>query len=444
VGLLDLVTGRHSTLAHNLPDQWILSLAFTPDETRIVGAGGRGTHVWELASGKLLETYASKHPRGAGAVLDRRGRVLDSNYDGSLTVWDPDGARRVGRRFRWATASQGCGYNPCAVVDPRGDVMAASRGDGTVALIDLRTKRLIDVLPARNGKSAEPMAFTPDGRRLVTGGRARTVTIWDVQSRAELHRLEFSLPVAAVAVSPNGRLLAVQQEAEARSESRVELRDLRSGEPVFPSRPLRFGVGPFGVGELAFTGDGRVLVSSDCCRRSRAVGWDVRSGVRVFDVPATTFALSPDSRVIAAGTADGHVNFFELHSGKRLGPAVKVAGGQIAQLAISPDGRLLGVGAWDATATVWDLRSRSRLGDAFPVAPGLIPAVAFEPSGRLLITELGSAIEWPLDRPTLQRRACQIAGRDLSRELWTDILPNRPYRPVCKPPGARAHDNADG
>jgi hypothetical protein len=54
--------------------------------------------------------------------------------------------------------------------------------------------------------------------------------------------------------------------------------------------------------------------------------------------------------------------------------------------------------------------------------------VAFEPSGRLLITELGRAGEWALDRPTLERFACQVAGRDLTREQWQDILPNRPGR----------------
>jgi WD40 repeat protein len=432
VALLDLRTGRHRTLAYNLPDEWILSLAFTRDGTRIVGAAHEGTHVWDVASGRLLETYAAKHPRGAGAVLDRRGLVLDQNYDGSLRVWDPDGARRIGRRFGWGSPEQGCGYNPCTVVDPRGALMATSLGVGTVALIDLRTKRLIDVLPARNGYSAEPMAFTPDGRRLVTGGVAGTVTIWDVRSREEADRLRFSRPVTAVAISPDGRLLAVQQEGKTRGDSRVEVLNLRSGGRVRSHR-LRFGVGPYGVGELAFTGDGRVLVSSDCCRRSRAVAWDARSGAQLFDVPAATFAVSPDSRMVAAGTDDGHVLFLDAHSGKRLGPAFKVAGGQIAQLAISPDGRLLAVSAFDGTATVWDVESRARLGDAFPVGEGqgLIPQVVFEPSGRLLITELGRAVEWPLDRPTLQRFACQVAGRDLTRDQWRDVLPNRPYRRVC-------------
>ena len=106
----------------------------------------------------------------------------------------------------------------------------------------------------------------------------------------------------------------------------------------------------------------------------------------------------------------------------------------ISQLSFSPDRRLLAVGAFGPSATVWDVRSRTRVGDEFPVVKGVIPAVAFEPSGRLLITELVSAIEWPLDRPTLQRFACQVAGRDLTREEWRDLLPNRPYRRVCPGP----------
>jgi WD40 repeat protein len=444
VGLLDLRTGRHRKLAFYLPEEWIASLAFTRDGKRIVGAANRGTHVWDVASGKLRETYATAHGRGAGAVLDRRGLVLDANFDGSLRVWDPNGARRVGRRFRWATPEHGCGSNPCAVVDRLGAVMAATRRDGTVELIDLRTKRPIAVLPARNGKYAEPMAFTSDGRRLVTGGIAGTVTIWDVRSRAVVRRLRFSGPVAAVAVSPDGRLLAIQREREKRRDLGVEVRDLRSGRTVRRHR-LRFGVGRYGVGQLEFTDDGRVLVALDCCRGgSRAVGWDARSGALLFDVPAATFALARDSQVMAAGTDDGRVAFFDTHSDRRRGPATKMAGAQIAQLAISPDGRLLAVSALDTAATVWDIRSRTRIGDAFPVAKGEIPAVAFEPRGRLLITELGSAIEWPLDRPTLQRFACQVAGRDLTRQEWHEVLPNRAYRPVCPAPGARAQDDTHG
>ena len=102
------------------------------------------------------------------------------------------------------------------------------------------------------------------------------------------------------------------------------------------------------------------------------------------------------------------------------------------QIAVSPDGRLLAASDWTGEATLWDLRTHERVGDHFPKVPGLVPQVAFEPNGRLLITELGSASEWPVDRPTLQRFACRVAGRSLSRDEWRAVLPNQPYRRVCR------------
>ena len=116
------------------------------------------------------------------------------------------------------------------------------------------------------------------------------------------------------------------------------------------------------------------------------------------------------------------------------GAPARVFGGHedtVNRVAVSPDGRLLATGDWAAHATLWDLRTHERLGNSFPEVPGVAPQVAFEPNGRLLITELGSASEWPVDRPTLQRFACRVAGRSLSPDEWRAVLPNQPYRRVC-------------
>jgi WD40 repeat protein len=271
------------------------------------------------------------------------------------------------------------------------------------------------------------MAFTPDGRRLATGGNAGTVTIRDVPSRAIVRRLRFPAPVNAVAFSPDGTLLAVQHKREEAAESTVELIRLRSNTRVY----VKTVAG--GAGELAFTRDGRVLVASACC--ASVVAWDARSGEQRLRVPAADrahiFALSPDSRVVAAGSAGGRVRLWDLRTGRPRGAAIKVAGADIGQLAISPDGGLLAVGAFNGTAAVWDLRTLTRLGEEFPVVKTPAPSVAFKPDGRLIVGEFVSAIEWPLDRPTLQRFACEVAGRDITRAEWEDVLPNQPYRRVC-------------
>ena len=75
---------------------------------------------------------------------------------------------------------------------------------------------------------------------------------------------------------------------------------------------------------------------------------------------------------------------------------------------------------------------------------GLAPQVAFKPDGRLIVGEFVSAIEWPLDRPTLQRFACQVAGRDMTRAEWEDVLPNQPYRRVCEPSVGTGHWAEEG
>jgi WD40 repeat protein len=101
-----------------------------------------------------------------------------------------------------------------------------------------------------------------------------------------------------------------------------------------------------------------------------------RSGERRFEIGdgAMTFALSPDSRLMAVGTVDGGVMLRDARTGAPQGPATKVADGSISQVPLSPDGRLFAAAAAGGTATVWDVSTRSRVGGEFPVAKGLLPA----------------------------------------------------------------------
>ena len=98
---------------------------------------------------------------------------------------------------------------------------------------------------------------------------------------------------------------------------------------------------------------------------------------------------------------------------------------------IVKDGQTFAVGGFDNTASLWDIRSRKRIGETFPIERATIPAVAFDRRGRLLITELGSAILWPVDVRTWRRFACEAAGGTITRAEWADLLPSRPYRRVC-------------
>jgi WD40 repeat protein len=147
---------------------------------------------------------------------------------------------------------------------------------------------------------------------------------------------------------------------------------------------------------------------------------------------AAAIAFSPDSGLLGIGTAEGDVLLWRARDGRQQRPPIPIAGGAIQGISFSPDGRLFAVTAYDPTATLWDLRSRKRIGNSFPIHQGAVPEPLFEPNGRLLLTYLSDGVEWPVDVHSWERSVCRVAGRDLTRNEWNDLLPNRPYRRVCR------------
>lgn len=432
ISILNMHSGATRPLAGQVPDAWVTALAFTPDGSRIVGVDFQGdVFVWSVASGAIVETYSSQPGGRLEMALDHAGTtVFSGSDDGSVVASDLSGATRLGRAFRWNVPDQSCPSAPCMVVNPQSTLMATDQGDGSVALVDLRTLRRIATLPARNGPVANAIAFSSDGRTLLTGGVAGTLTLWNVSRHAVLRTIKVGQPVWWVAASPSGRLAAVQSQGQGSSASKVQVRPVTGGPPLW-THDL-----PHGTGGLYFSPNGRIVAALGCCALGSTVAaWNARTGAQVFQRNladhATAIAFSPDSRTLGLGTESGQLLFWDARDGHPRGAALQAANGNIDSVSFSPDGSLIAAGAYDRTSTVWDVRTHRQVGDTFPERVGAAPAVLFEPNGRLLIDYEADAAEWPMDVGTWERFACQVAGRNLTRVEWRDILPTRPYMRVC-------------
>ncbi|HEX3977642.1 MAG TPA: WD40 repeat domain-containing protein, partial [Solirubrobacteraceae bacterium] len=437
VTLLDLRTGRHRTLLAILPDHWIRSLAFTPDGTELAGAATDGMHVWSLSTGKIIESYGTDAGPRTLSTLDPSGQTLIAGQqDGSIAAFDLAGGRRLGRAFTWNLPSKACGYAPCMAINAQSELMASGQGDGSVAIVNLRTLRLVRTLPPRDGSTSAAIVFSPNGRTLVTGGINRHVTFWDVATGRVTRTLRFSEPVWWAAISPDDTLLAVQTWRNDAAQNHIAVVQLATG------RVLQSHTVPHGPDGVAFTPDGRELVALGCCwtgSGSRLVAWNAQTGQRMFSlgdsVGAEAFAASPDSRHLAVGTAGGTLVVLDARTGKRIGPRIQAAGGEIANDAFSSDGHSVAVSSDDHTVSVWDLRTHSRVGDTFGPYTGTVPEVLFAPNGNLVVNLLSNAVQWPMDVGAWERFACQVAGRNLTRAEWRDLLPDRPYQSVCPQDG---------
>jgi class 3 adenylate cyclase/WD40 repeat protein len=429
VSVLDLRSGHHRTLAANLSAAWIDGIALTPDRRKIVADAFDGVHVWDVATGTIVESDAGQRGVSSVMAVDPEVRtVIVGSEDGSIAGFDVAGARRLGQAFGWEPPLLSCDgltAGPCDAVSPHSDLLADTRSDGTVAIVNLHTLRPVEILRDHNG-SDNAVAWLPDGRTVVHGGRNGHVTFWDSRTARPTRTFRFAGTVESLAVSRDGKLLAVQMQGG--HNARVDVVQIGTGR-VLQTHSLP-GLNSGGV---EFSGDGRDLVALEWRQPgSTVVAWSVRSGRRLWarhGLNPSAMDITADSRLLGLGTPDGKVLLLDLRTGHQTQPPLKATNGNIDHVAFSADGHSLAVSG--DTVSIWDLRSRRRLGSPFGPYPGTIPGMVLEPNGRLLIVLLGNAEQWPTDAATWERFACGIVGRNLTKAEWANVLPTRGYRKVC-------------
>jgi WD40 repeat protein len=227
------------------------------------------------------------------------------------------------------------------------------------------------------------VAFTSDGKRLVSGSWDRTVKLWDVSTAAEVSTMGGeSKQVEALAFSRDGRWLAAEN-----SSDNVTIWDASTGQfsRVFPTDKRLAAVGSNWVYSIAFSPDGRLLAAAADDRTIRL--WDVKTGTVVRDLashrrPVIYVAFSPDGRCLASGDDEKTILIWNVSTGE---PVRKLTGHKkvVYAVAFSPDGRWLASASADKTIKLWDVELGSEV-HTLTGHNGMVTSLAFSPDGRWL------------------------------------------------------------
>lgn len=328
--------------------------------------------------------------------------------------------------------------------------VATGGDDGSVVVWRVTERNPFGELLPRDGTRLRKPAFSQNGRQLAVIDGDDTVRLWEVTSRGKPRALSLPLDdghvIHALAFATDGTLLALVQRSDD-----VQMVEVETGKP-------RGVPSPQGDLESAATSaDGVRLAIGD--RYGPISLWDVTLGKPIgmpfegretepqredaFD-PATeqrmvtTLAFSPDgSRLLSvAGTeAEGdkriEVTVWQLGAPEPKRTLVIDVDDGVTGGSLHPNDDLFALALSSGLIRLWETSTGRVVADLM-TSDALITSIAFSPNGRHLAVVAGPQLFLvDIDARALVRRACEVAGRSLSEDEWSDVAGTRPFIDVC-------------
>jgi len=207
--LWDVGTGREIRRVAGLHGQvGDDGVALSPDGKIFAMANDddRGVRLWNVATGREIHPF----PRIPNRLINcfsfaPDGKTLVVVDEQGVWFWD-FGTGRETKSLRDSSIRT-------VALAPGGNTLATSDDEGRLWLRELGTHHV-----RRLGKVPKPdlglpdidcLAFTPDGKTLVSGGADKVVTLWDTVTGKNRQRLEGHIStVTAIAITPDGKRMA--------------------------------------------------------------------------------------------------------------------------------------------------------------------------------------------------------------------------------------------
>jgi WD40 repeat protein len=244
--------------------------------------------------------------------------------------------------------------------------------DRAARIWDLRSRELVATLGRHRDVEANypgevdfsapvSAALAPRGRLAATAGRDGVLRVWRWPAARPLTQLDLGQPLNGLAMSSNGRLLAVGTFSNENydGEGEVHVVDWRSGMRV---ARLRAPIGPTGllngqVLRVAFDPSGRRVAAGHLS--STAFVWDIASRTVLARLPvragARDVAFSDDGRHLVTARPEA-VEVWNVSDGERL--AILRGGGEPSTARFGHGGEAVLTAAQDGKARLWDWRRK--------------------------------------------------------------------------------------
>ncbi len=317
---------------------------FSPDGRRVITVSlDKTTRIWAIEVGSPATIV-----EGAGIVVEAEfapggAWVITASDPGLVRWWDSTNAKLVGEL--------NVGPILAAAISPNGRNLATASGN-EVQIWDVRTGKLVIRMSGHSGRVWR-VAFSLDGRRLVTASDDKTARVWDLLTGKTIAVLKgHEGTVSSAAFSPDGRRIVT-----ASSDGTARIWGSDSGNVLRVLRGHAISGTAVAVNSARFSPDGRHVVTAAYDHTARI--WDSETGATTAILAGHTEIVwwaefSPDGRRVVTASRDKTARVWDAGTGK----AVALLDGDTADVwtaNFSPDGLRVITGSLDKTARLWRL-----------------------------------------------------------------------------------------
>jgi len=378
----------------------IKAMDFSPDGKYLATASGDTAKIWAVNGGRLL-VCLSHNSTVTNLAFSPNGKYLaTASYDRTARIWETASGKELVRIDHEAPVI-------CAVFSPDGNTLATTsygsedifskeknsmvkeRYGGGIRLWNATTGKRVSELDKNS--EVEDIAFTHDGKYLVTRDLNKTLRLWELTGD---HRTALISKEADIFIlSSDGNYMAVAENEDFGRD--LKIYDIHNGKEMsnysMENYPIQFMTFSPNAKYLAAVDNFVGMLGTEYAPRL----WKIKDGKTIELLPycqATRFsqkdpihrlAFSPDEKLLATSSDDHTTRIWDIEECKEVARISNE--GDTSKITFSPDGMYLAI-ASGKTASIW---GTSGYHETALIMGDPMAHIALSPDGKYIATNGG-------------------------------------------------------